>query len=118
MDKPRTDEDQPLVARAQAGDATAFDYPTGPIVLYLYNPFLAPVLKRCLRNLTRSLRAEPRELYLIYVNPAFERLLKKHASLLEKQWERTFTMTEEDALADRFGSSQEQVVVYRYLPPV
>ncbi|MDQ3198028.1 MAG: sigma-70 family RNA polymerase sigma factor [Verrucomicrobiota bacterium] len=25
MDQPRTDEDQPLVARAQAGDATAFD---------------------------------------------------------------------------------------------
>ncbi|MGH8102508.1 MAG: sigma-70 family RNA polymerase sigma factor, partial [Chthoniobacterales bacterium] len=25
MDKPRTDEDQPLVARAQAGDAVAFD---------------------------------------------------------------------------------------------
>jgi RNA polymerase sigma factor (sigma-70 family) len=25
MDKPRTDEDQPLVARAQAGDAAAFD---------------------------------------------------------------------------------------------
>src|SRR3989454_11993650 len=25
MEKPRTDEDQPLVARAQAGDATAFD---------------------------------------------------------------------------------------------
>src|SRR3954452_10497284 len=25
MDQPRTDEDQPLVARAQAGDAAAFD---------------------------------------------------------------------------------------------
>jgi SAM-dependent methyltransferase len=102
---------------ARNGDATSFDYPAGPIVLYVYNPFLAPVLKRCLQNLTLSLVSEPRELHLIYAFPAFERLLKKHAPALEKQWERVFMMADEDALADRFGSNQERVVVYRYLPP-
>jgi len=102
---------------AHHGDATAFNYPSGPIVLYLYNPFLSPVLKRCLKNLTRSLAKEPREIHLVYVNPAFERLLNKHAPTLETQWSQTFTMTEEDALADRFGSTQEEVAVYRYLPP-
>lgn len=99
-------------------DATTFDYPAGPLVLYLYNPFFPPVLKRCLQNLTRSLANEPRELYVIYVIPDFEKVFKKNAPVLKKQWERLFTMTDEDAKADRFGSSQEKVVLYRYLPPV
>ena len=97
-------------------DATTFDYPPGPIVLYLYNPFFPAVLKRCLQNLTRSLSSEPRELYLIYAIPDFENLFKKHAPLLQKQWDRLFTMSNEDAQADRFGSSQERVVLYSYIP--
>jgi SAM-dependent methyltransferase len=102
---------------ARTGDATAIDYPAGPIVVFLFNPFLAPVLKRCLQNLSHSLTAEPREIYLVYVNPAFERLLKKHAPALEKQWQQTFDFTAEDAGVDRFGSTREHVSVYRYLAP-
>ncbi|MCU1320083.1 MAG: SAM-dependent methyltransferase [Edaphobacter sp.] len=102
---------------AHNGDALAFDFPAGPFVLYLYNPFLPPVLKRFLKNLNRSLTAEPREFHLIYFNPGFERLLKKYIPGIQRQWGDTIAMAEEDALADRFGSSQEEVVVYRYLPP-
>jgi SAM-dependent methyltransferase len=98
------------------GDATTIDYPTGPLVLYLYNPFLPPVLKPCLRNLTRSLIREPREIYLIYINPAPESLIKKHAPALRKQWEQTFTLNEEDILADRVNSTQEHVAIYHYQP--
>ena len=102
--------------QTHTGDATAIDYPTGPLVLYLYNPFLTPVLKRCLRNLTRSLTREPREIHLIYINPAPERILSKHAPALQKQWEQTFAMNEEDILADRANSTQEHVAIYRFLP--
>lgn len=98
------------------GDATTIDYPAGPLVLYLYNPFLPPVLKRCLRNLTRSLTHEPREIYLIYINPAPEHLIKKHAPALRKQWEQTFTLNEEDILADRLNSTQEHIAIYHYQP--
>jgi SAM-dependent methyltransferase len=98
------------------GDATAIDYPAGPLVLYLYNPFHAPVLKRCLRNLAHSLANEPRELHLIYINPAPEHLIRRHAPVLRKQWEQTFSISEEDILADRVNSTQEQVAIYRYLP--
>jgi hypothetical protein len=103
---------------AYTGDATAIDYPAGPLVLYLYNPFLAPVLKRCLRNLAQSLAKEPREIQLIYINPAPERFIKRHAPTFRKQWEQTFAMSEEDILADRVNSTQEQVAIYRYLPSV
>ena len=100
----------------RTGDATAINYPAGPLVLYLYNPFLAPVLKRCLRNLTHSLANEPREIHLIYVNPTPERFIRRHAPTLRKQWEQAFSMNEEDILADRVNSTQERVAIYRYLP--
>jgi SAM-dependent methyltransferase len=101
---------------ARTGDATTLDYPAGPLVLYLYNPFVAPTLKRCLRNLALSLAEEPREMYLIYINPAPERFITKHVPDLRRQWEQTFAMSEEDILADRINSTQERVAVYRYLP--
>jgi len=101
---------------AHNGDATTIDYPAGPLVLYLYNPFLAPVLKRCLRNLMRSLTLEPREIHLIYINPAPDRILSRYAPVLQKQWEQTFALNEEDILSDRTGSTQERVGIYRYQP--
>jgi SAM-dependent methyltransferase len=97
-------------------DATKIDYPTGPLVLYLYNPFLGPVLKRCLHNLSRSLANEPREVHLIYINPAPERFIRRHAPVLQRQWEQTFDMNEEDILIDRLNSTQERVAVYRFKP--
>jgi hypothetical protein len=83
-------------------------------VIYLYHPFLAPVLKKCLKHLARSLAREPREVYLIYANPSFERLVKKYMPQFERQWERTFVFTPEEAAADRFGSQQERVILWRY----
>jgi len=97
------------------GDAAEFVYPAGPLVLFLYQPFLAPVLRRCLRNLAKSLRAERREVYLVYVNPVFEREMKNVPGL-ERQWERTFAYSDEDRSADRVGAKGDRVVVYRTVP--
>jgi SAM-dependent methyltransferase len=97
-------------------DATTIDYPDGPLVLFLYNPFLPPVLKRCLRNLTRSLTREPREVCLIYVNPPSERTLNRYAPTLRKHWEQTFTLNPEDILSDRATSTQEHAAIYRHQP--
>jgi predicted RNA methylase len=96
------------------GDATEYAYPAGPMVIYLYNPFLGPVLKRCLKHLAKSLAKEPREVYLIYANPSFERLVKRYVPGFVKQWERTFTFTPEEAAADRFGSQEERVILWKY----
>jgi hypothetical protein len=99
-----------------SGDATTFAYPSGPLVLYLYSPFLAPVLKRCLANLNRVLSSEPREVYLLYTNPVFESVLQKAATGFVKQWERQFTLSDEDRDADLLGTTGDRVAVYRYLP--
>jgi SAM-dependent methyltransferase len=46
-------------------DATTYIYPDGPFVLYLYYPFLIPVLRRVLTNLVRQLRRSRRPAYLL-----------------------------------------------------
>jgi hypothetical protein len=51
------------------GDATVFELPPDPLVVFLYNPFPAPVMATVLENLRRSLRVRPREAYVLYVNP-------------------------------------------------
>lgn len=99
---------------AVTGDATEYEYPAGPLVVYLYNPFLPPVLKRCLKRLSAVSEREPREVYLMYANPAFAGLVKKHAPRFEVQWERMFRFTPEEAEADKFGTSEEKVMVWKF----
>jgi hypothetical protein len=100
---------------ARTGDAAEFTYPAGPCVLYFNQPFLAPVVKRCLKNLSRSLAAEPREVYVVYVNPIFERLMERVPGLV-RQWDRTFAHSAEDLRADMVGAKGDRVAVFRYLP--
>lgn len=97
---------------ALAGDATGMELPAGPLVLYMYHPFAAPVMVRFLAGLRESLKREPREVYLLYVNPELDKLLAK-TPFLEKLWRECFFMGEEDAAADRFGLRQEYVSAYR-----
>ena len=98
------------------GDATVADLPGTPIVLYLYHPFLAPVLKRVLRRLERSLRQQPRELWLVYINPQAAGVLRRFPFLRETA-SATLTIDPEDALPDRLGSSREEVAIFHFLPP-
>lgn len=101
-----------IPAQATAGDATLFDLPTGGLVLYLYHPFAAPVMRQFLTHLRRSIEAEPREVYLLYMNPEMDELLRE-SSFLTKLWDESFSMLEEDAVADRFGSHDERGAAYR-----
>ena len=56
-------------------DATQFDFPAEPIVLYLFNPLPETGLKKMLANLEKSLRANPQQLYVLYHNPLLEHVL-------------------------------------------
>jgi hypothetical protein len=100
---------------ANCADAATFDYPAGPMVLYLNNPFLPPVLKRCLKNLARNLEVEPREVYVVYVHPLFKREMERVPGLTQL-WERSFPFSEEDQRADRVGAKREEAVLWRHIP--
>ena len=50
-------------------DFTEFNLPPGPILAFLYNPASKAVTSVLAGNIMRSLREQPRELWIIYVTP-------------------------------------------------
>ena len=56
---------------------TAFELPLKPFVLFMYNPFEMPVMRRVLARLTSSLIAAPRQAIVIYANPMHGRVFDR-----------------------------------------
>jgi hypothetical protein len=46
-------------------DATTYDFPDEPLLVYMYNPFEAAVLRKVLANLRASMERSPRRVLLI-----------------------------------------------------
>lgn len=62
-------------------DAQQFVFPNEPTVLYLFHPFPQAVLEKVIHNLSQSLRAFPRPVFVVYVNPILESLIAQSANL-------------------------------------
>lgn len=81
-------------------DASAFSLPAGPCVVFLFNPFGAPVLRRLLRAWRQILAERPAKLDILYVNNEQESVLRR-----EPEFERLFhgpiRRSHADAVADR-----------------
>ncbi len=58
-------------------DATAFQYPEGPLLIYLFNPFPESGLRRALEHLLQALRQRqhPGPTYVLYHNPQLEHVI-------------------------------------------
>jgi SAM-dependent methyltransferase len=107
---------QPVVRRCQdvqciLSDVRDFVFPPGPLVIFMWHPFVGPVFKRVMANLDDSLRRDPREVYLVYLKPAFEHVVARIPAL-HKIWETRFTMSEQDFAAYIFPDQSEVCVVY------
>lgn len=55
------------------GDAAQFSFPREPLVVYFFNPLPETGLREVVRNLERSVRESPRQVYVVYINPVYER---------------------------------------------
>ncbi|MGZ4888054.1 MAG: class I SAM-dependent methyltransferase [Candidatus Angelobacter sp.] len=64
-------------------DARDFQFPPGPVVVYLFNPFSESTFAHVLENLRRSFEQAPRPVYIAYRFTEFENLLAQ-ATWLEK----------------------------------
>lgn len=53
-------------AEMLTADATEFEVPSGPLVLYFYQPFHAPVMERVLHNIEASVRRARRDVFVLY----------------------------------------------------
>ena len=64
-------------------DATEYELPREPLVIYLFNPFGEQVIIRVLDKIEASLREKPREAYVVYVNAIHRHCLERRPFLRE-----------------------------------
>jgi SAM-dependent methyltransferase len=50
-------------------DFTEYDFPTEPLIIFLYNPASDVVIRKASQNIIRSLNEHPREAWIVYVTP-------------------------------------------------
>lgn len=62
-------------------DAALYAFPVEPSVLYFYHPFEEDVMVRVLSNIRQSFEVHPRDMFVVYQNPLYSGLLKKHEFL-------------------------------------
>lgn len=53
----------------QLGDAEAFEFPQTDLVVFMNNPFDPPLVERIARSLEATVRANPRMVRVVYINP-------------------------------------------------
>ena len=94
------------------GDAATFAFPDEPLVIFLYHPFLPPVLRKVLRNLQQTRARSNHPTFLMYANPAYQRVIAKFP-FLKLVWHRRLTLSLEDAAVDRHGIVDEPYALYR-----
>jgi SAM-dependent methyltransferase len=63
------------------GDAVEFPLPEGPCLIFLFNPFGAPVMRRLLAGWRKLLAGRATKLDLLYVNNEQEHVLERVAGL-------------------------------------
>jgi SAM-dependent methyltransferase len=56
-------------------DATRFDVPRGPVLVYLYHPFREPIAAAVVDRLLASLDESPRPAAILYCHPTLQRCL-------------------------------------------
>ena len=66
-------------------DAAAWPIPEEPIVFFLYNPFLPPVMTQVLANIKSSLDRKPRPVVIVYYNPLSAHVIEDFAFLPRKE---------------------------------
>lgn len=100
-----------VTTEVRRGDATTFLFPAGPLLVFLYHPFAAPVMRRFLDHMSQSFPDRKREVYLLYANPELEALLVERTGAIQL-WKQTFALTPEEGAADRFGSHGEAISAF------
>jgi SAM-dependent methyltransferase len=109
--------------RVETRDATEFVLPANPCLVYLFNPFAAPVIRRILKRIEQSFA--PGLVDLLYVNHEFQSVLDGRDGFA-RLWSGTIEMDAEDAQAEKdivhsegegeyTTSGNEECSVYRWV---
>jgi SAM-dependent methyltransferase len=105
------------------GDATTFVYPEGPLFIFLYTPFLVPLVRRFMANLEGQLRRSPRPAYLLYANlfgseadalanRSYPDLIEA-SSLFHPTFDTVYPLEPDEVMAERPSATFLRFVLYR-----
>ena len=98
--------------RLVQGDALGLSLPGGRLLIFLYNPFLAPMMRRLLERVDAVAGDRRGEIDLLYVVPQQEAVFAEFARF-ERVWSERIGMSETDAAADLVSSPEDRVSLYR-----
>ncbi len=99
-------------ARVVRGDATEFELPPGPCLVYLVNPFGAVVLRKLLQKLEARAAAGGGPLDVIYQNPEQAAVFTEFPGF-KLLWSEAIAMSPEDAAVDPVYSGEDKCNGYR-----
>jgi SAM-dependent methyltransferase len=86
--------------RVYCRDATAFPLPLGPCLVFLFNPFGAPVLRRILRSWKQTAASRIEPVDILYVNDEQRNVLATEPGF-ERLYRGQIRRSQQDAQADR-----------------
>jgi SAM-dependent methyltransferase len=98
--------------RLVQGDALALTFPEGRLLIFMYNPFLAPIMRRLLERVEAVAGGRRGEVDLLYVVPQQETVFAEFPEF-QLLWSERIGMSEKDAAADHVSSPEDRVSLYR-----
>jgi len=78
----QSDSQKCFALEAWFGDAREIPYPPEPLVLYLFNPFPADILRHVLTQIHGTFAQAPREIFVIYHNLVHEEVFRSMKFLI------------------------------------
>lgn len=95
------------------GDATEIVYPEGHLLVFLYNPFGAPVMKAVTAQLHAHVRATGARVDLLFQNETPEMPMRNDPGL-QQVWSLQLPLVGEDLAAELVGSPTDVTSLYRF----
>jgi SAM-dependent methyltransferase len=96
--------------RIECKDATEMEWPFGPCLVYLYNPFAEPVMRALVDAMRERFGDKRDELEIVYQKPEQAMSLEKD---FETVWSGVCELSEEDRISDPVADPRDETRVYR-----
>jgi Methyltransferase domain len=97
--------------RIECKDATEVEWPSGPCLVYLYNPFAEPVMRGVVEAMRERFGDRRHELEIVYQKPEQTASLEND---FEMVWGGVCELSEEDRISDPVADPRDETRVYRW----
>jgi SAM-dependent methyltransferase len=97
--------------RIDCKDATEVEWPAGPCLVYLYNPFAEPVMRAVVEAMRKRFGDRRDELEIVYQKPEQAAVLEKD---FEMVWGGVCELSDEDRVSDPMTDPRDETRLYRW----